>query len=612
MRRLIVVILLWSAAASSAGEPGFPGEKMIRAYFQRQARSIADAELRDIKTRQDWDRMRPELRRQLLEMLGLWPLPPRTDLQARITGTVERPKFLVEKVVFQSLPGLYVTGNLYIPKPRPTKAPTVLYLCGHGNVVKDGVSYGSKVHYQHHPAWYAENGFVSLVIDTLQLSEIPGLHHGTYREKMWWWHTLGYTPAGVECWNAMRALDYLETRAEVDGQRIGVAGRSGGGAYSWWIAATDERIRCAVPVAGIADLHAHLNEGYPGRLERGVIAGHCDCMFMVNTYRWDFATVAALVAPRPLLLGNSDKDEIFPVPGYRRIADKVRRIYDLLGAGERFALLETQGKHEDTLELQRGEYRWMKRWLQNDDRPVTIDKFERFTPQELKVLDRTPEDQINTRIQELFIKPATVELPRSPEVVRSWWLGERARLESVLMEKVFAGWPTQTPPVNPRPAGDLTHQGVRLRAWDYTSEEGVDLRLWVLTAGPGNPKLLVLNVLDDAGWQEWCADLPAEFGAVLKLDPAAKRNEEKFRQNRTVMERNGWAFAAVCPRGIGPTCWAAPGSADDIQFRRRFPLVGQTLDGMRVWDVRRAVQAIGRLEDLKTVPLWLQGKGEAA
>ena len=104
-------------------------------------------------------------------------------------------------------------------------------------------------------------------------------------------------------------------------------------------------------MAGIADLQAHLNEGYPGRLEKGVIAGHCDCMFMVNTYRWDFPMVAALCAPRPLLLGNSDKDEIFPVPSYRRLAAKVRNIYDLYGAGDKFALLETEGPHQDTPEL---------------------------------------------------------------------------------------------------------------------------------------------------------------------------------------------------------------------------------------------------------------------
>jgi dienelactone hydrolase len=615
----LLLLVLFAACGVAAGQPKKapsppqPGEKMIQAYFQRQAKEIADATLRDSKTKEEWEKAKPELRRQLLEMLGLWPLPPRTDLKATVTGKIERPKFTVEKVVFQSMPGLYVTGNLYIPNPAPSKAPTILYVCGHGNVVKDGISYGSKVHYQHHPGWYAQNGYVSLVIDTLQLSEIPGLHHGTYREKMWWWHTLGYTPAGVECWNAIRALDYLETRPEVDMKRVGVAGRSGGGAYSWWISATDERIACAVPVAGIADLRAHLSEGYPGgRLEKGVIAGHCDCMFMTNTYRWDFATVAALVAPRPLMLANSDRDDIFPVPGYRRMEDKIRGIYELYGAGNKSMVYETLGKHEDTVELRAGEFRWMNRWLKNDDTSVTEEKFERFTPQELKVLAKTPEDQRNTTIQESFIRRANIELPKSLEVIKSWWPGEKTKLESALREKVFRGWPAKVPDQLAKPAGDKTHDGVRLRAWDFTSEEGIDLRLWLMTAGDAKPTLVVLNALDEAGWKEWCEDLGPEFAEVLQQPTPPKRNETKFKQNKAVMEKQKWAFAAVCPRGIGPTKWAEPETPNDIQYRRRFALVGQTLDGMRVWDVRRAFQTLKGNADLKGAPIGLQGKHDMA
>jgi hypothetical protein len=131
-------------------------------------------------------------------------------------------------------------------------------------------------------------------------------------------------------------------------------------------------------------------------------------MFMTNTYRWDFATVAALVAPRPLMLGNSDRDDIFPMPGIRRIEQKVQRIYDLYGAGNKFIVYETLGKHEDTVELRMGEYRWMNRWLKNDDAAVTEEKFDRFEPQELKVLDKVPEGQRNTTIQESFVRPATV------------------------------------------------------------------------------------------------------------------------------------------------------------------------------------------------------------
>ena len=243
-----------------------------------------------------------------------------------------------------------------------------------------------------HAIWFAEHGYACIVLDSLELGEIPGVHHGTYRLHQWWWQTVGYTPAGVECWNAMRAIDYLQSRIEVDPKRIGVTGRSGGGATSWWVGAADERVGCIIPVAGIADLQAHVVAGVAPRYRQGVVSGHCDCMYFNNTYRWDFPTVAALCAPRPLLLGNSDADDIFPVPGYRRLADKVRRLYALLGASEKFALLETKGPHKDTPELRLGAYRWMNRWLTGNNAEVTEPERPRLTPAQLKVLDHRPDD----------------------------------------------------------------------------------------------------------------------------------------------------------------------------------------------------------------------------
>jgi dienelactone hydrolase len=615
MVRLTMVLLALTGSLTAA-EPvkqplPLPGLEMIQNYFVKQTKEIADSDLSDFKSKEDWEKARPELKRQLHEMLGLYPMPARTELKPVITGKIDTPKYTIEKLYFQSRPNLFVIANLYIPKPAPKNAPTILYVCGHGNVVKDGVSYGSKVHYQHHPAWFAEHGYVAMVIDTLQLSEIPGLHHGTYRLGMWWWHNLGYTPAGVECWNGMRALDYLETRPEVDPKRIGVTGRSGGGAYSWWLAAADERIACAIPVAGIADLQAHLNEGYPGRLAKGVIAGHCDCMFMVNTYRWDFSKVAAMIAPRPVLLGNSDVDDIFPIPGYRRIAEKVRKIYGFYGAGEKFDLLETKGAHEDTPELRIGAYRWMNRWLKNSTEMVTEEPFQKRDPKDLKVFNKIPEGEINTTIQETFIQPTTINLPQSPEVAREWWTGQKEQMQKAIQEKVFRNWPKATA-LNLKPAGDKTHDGVRLRAWDFESQEGIPLRLWLMSAGEAKPSLVVLNLLDEPGWKEWCSDLGNEFAEVLQVKEPISRDDAKFKQNKAVMEKQHWAFAAVCPRGIGPTKWAEPGSSDDIQYRRRFALIGQTLDSMRVWDARRAFQALQSLPEVKEAPLWLQGKDQMA
>ena len=205
---------------------------MLTKYLRQETDKIAASCLTNVQTLSDWQSHRAELRRQAAEMLGLNPMPERTELKAVVTGRIERDGFTVEKVYFQSRPHLYVTANLYLPKPFPKPAPAVLYLCGHSPVVSNGVSFGNKVAYQHHGIWFARNGYVCLIVDTLQWGEITGHHWGTFREGAWWWNSRGYTPAGVEAWNAIRALDYLDSRPEVDAGRIGVTGRSGGGAYS--------------------------------------------------------------------------------------------------------------------------------------------------------------------------------------------------------------------------------------------------------------------------------------------------------------------------------------------------------------------------------------------
>ena len=622
-RRLLLpapALLLAALPLSAADAPADTarGDRLRDAYFRSQVRRIADAALADVKTRADWERQRPEMRRRFLDMLGLWPLPPRTDLKATITGKIDTERFTVEKLHFQSIPGLFVTGNLYLPKKAKFPAPAVLYVCGHSNTVVDKVSYGSKVNYQHHPAWFASNGYVCLVLDTLQLGEIEGIHHGTSRFNMWWWQSLGYTPAGVECWNAMRALDYLQTRKEVDRKRLGVTGRSGGGATSWWLAAADERPQCLVPVAGLGDLQAHVVEGVAPRYRNGgVISGHCDCMYFVNTYRWDFTQVMALCAPRPLLLGNSDKDDIFPVPGYRRPAEKVKRLYALHDAPDHFALLETSGPHKDTPELRLGAFRWMNRWLKGDSGEVSEPELPRLTPQQLKVFDRLPADAINATVHERFIKPAAPPAIPAPAEAPAWWKSQTEKYRDALKERVFRGWPGRPPALGARPVADVKHDGLRLRAYDFTSEDEIELRVWLLTAAKTErPKLVVLNVLDEPGWKEWTEELGPTFREALQLREAPKLDEGKFAQNRRLLEGQGWAFAAVAPRGVGPTRWSEvspfDGKPAGHQIRRRFALIGETLDGQRVWDVRRALAALRTEPDLKDVPLWLQGKGEAA
>jgi dienelactone hydrolase len=570
------VVLLFTSCtplrAADAPPPAAkgPGDEMLREYFEAETDAIAKQCLADIHSPQDWDAKRGEYRRQLAEMLGLWPMPERTDLKATVTGKVDHPQFTVEKLHFQSRPGLYVTGNLYVPKGLTAPAPAILYVCGHSLVKKDGVSYGNKVGYQHWGGWFARNGYLCLIIDTLQLGEIEGIHHGTYREKMWWWHDRGYTPAGVEAWNSIRALDYLETRPEVDKTRLGVTGRSGGGAYSWWVTALDDRIKVAVPTAGITDLHNHVVDG--------AIEGHCDCMFMVNTYRWDFAQVAALAAPRPLLIENSDKDTIFPLDGVYRVHQLTRGVYDLMGAAKKnLGLIITEGPHKDTQDLQVPAFHWFNRHFKADESMIETLAKPLFKPEQLKVFDKLPADQVNTRIQETFVPQAPS--PRVPESKEAW-AQMRDGWMAALRAKTFGGWPKDAASVELKP---VQSDAAGVRAYEFVSQAHVPLRLFV-TGNAGAADSVVLHVLDDAGW--------AAASPAFAADP--KRLA---------------VYAA--PRGVGPTAFGGD-EKKRTQILRRFPLLGQTLEGMQVWDIRRAIQAVRTLPGVGSKPITLRADGRMA
>jgi cephalosporin-C deacetylase-like acetyl esterase len=580
------------------------GDRMIAAYFRNEARKLANACLDDVESWDDWIGQQKARRQELREMLGLDPMPERTPLRPVVTGKVDHPDFTVENVHFQSRPQLYVTGNLYLPKNANGKLPAILYVCGHSRAEIDGVSYGNKTKYQHQGAWFARNGYVCLVIDTLQLGEIEGVHHGTYRENMWWWNARGYTPAGVEAWNAIRALDYLETRPEVDATRLGVTGRSGGGAHSWYLTALDDRIKCLVPVAGITNLKNHVVDG--------CVEGHCDCMYVVNTYRWDYPIVAALSAPRPVLLSNSDQDHIFPLDGVMDIHGKLEDLYALSRMRENLGLHITVGLHKDTQVLQLHAFNWFNRHFKNDEGPITGLAEPYFTPQQLKVFDTLPADEINTRVHETFVSAAPIaEVPES----RESWAAQRAEWMNALSEKCFRGWPSDADAVGTglvfRPVFEADKKGVRFAAYDFESDHDITLRLYLLLpAGTYAADLdgIVLRVMAEEDWTKFLAAMQVDFADQVgdESPPGANRDEyEALRQ--AVKKGRGLAF--VAPRGVGPTAWTSE-SLEHTHIRRRFMLLGQTLDGMRVWDVRRALHALRSIDGMKNVPISLAGESQ--
>jgi dienelactone hydrolase len=274
---LLCLLLAAPLPAQAPKTKPLPGDEAAERFLKADADAVGKRFLDGATTLAEWQGRLPRLRAEYLDMLGLWPLPKRTPLHATVTGTLTRDAVVIEKLHFQSRPGLYVTGNLYRPKASPErergekkKLPAILYVCGHSGRGRDG----NKTAFQDHGMWFARNGYVCLIVDTLQLGEVKGVHHGTYNLGRWWWHSLAYTPAGVECWNGVRAIDYLVSRPDVDADRIGVTGISGGGASTIWIAAADDRVKVAVPVSGMSDLECYVKDK--------VVNGHCDCMFLVN------------------------------------------------------------------------------------------------------------------------------------------------------------------------------------------------------------------------------------------------------------------------------------------------------------------------------------------
>jgi dienelactone hydrolase len=586
-----------------------PGDFQLDDYFRAETLKLEAACLADIKTLDDWNSRRDTYRRQLEEMLGLSPMPPRTDLKPVVTGRLEHEQFTVEKLHFQSMPQLYVTANLYLPKNLAKPAPAILYVSGHAVVKTNGVSLGNKAGYQHHGEWFARHGYVCLTIDTIQLGELEGVHHGTFREGMWWWNSRGYTPAGVEAWNGIRAIDYLQSRPEADGSRIGVTGRSGGGAYSWWIAALDERIKVACPVAGITDLHNHVIDG--------TVQGHCDCMFMVNTYRWDYAQVAALVAPRPLLICNTDKDSIFPLEVLERLHQKVRNIYRLNGAADKLGLLITEGPHKDTQDLQVPVFRWFNRYLKRDEPLIATPAEKLFPPIDLKVFKEKPADERTTKIHETFVPMAS-----APEVPKdeSAWSRQRDEWMAALREKSFRGWPEAPGALANKPAFDAKHDGLRLRAVDFTSQEHVPLRLYVAEGGRARTtKRVIFEVLGEPGWAAWLAAMREGFGKELAAEihvagllatnnVATPSGDFSAARLKVDLDRGDAVHIFLAPRGIGLSAWN-PTARETPHIRRRFMLLGQALDAMRVWDIRRGLEAARALKDLERASFDLRASG---
>ncbi|HKS37546.1 MAG TPA: acetylxylan esterase, partial [Verrucomicrobiae bacterium] len=496
-----------------------------------------------------------------------------TPLKPKITGVLERESYRIEKVVFQSLPGLYVTGNFYVPKDGTGRLPTILYLCGHAPY-----PLGAKFNYQDRAAWFAAHGFACLILDTLEFGEVAGLHHGTHDLNMWHWLSLGYTPAGTEVWNAMRALDYLETRPEVDPRRIGVTGISGGGAITWYTAAVDERVQAAAPVCSTYT--------FGSQATNWRASGQCDCIYFHNAYGWEFPMVAALIAPRPLLIISGRKDLDFPPDGYHEVFGRSKRIYDLYAGGDSDRIREVDDDvgHSDPPQFLREARQWMRRWLQNESAPLDVETNApaQETAEDLACLTRLPADAINYRIHNQFTSPVSLKKPGS----RSAWNRRQAELMAQLNEKVFRWFPREKIPFETqvsRNSGGWAPRYVDYKEVSFQTEDGVRIRAQLLTPkqGPAAAPLLIY------------AKRPGDSIYFMDLDELLP-----LLGRYTVLILNP-RFTEL---PVSPADYAA------IEMTSAWS--GRTMAAMQAWDILRTIEWAANEERIPAHSIAIYGKGD--
>lgn len=546
MRNLLLLALLLPQQ-----KPTPPGEEPVRAYMAGLAWKITDRSLADVRILEDWTTRRETTRAKLLSALGLDPLPQRTPLDPQVTGALDRGAFRVQTLLFKALPGFYLTANLYLPKDGKEKHPAVLYVCGHAN---DPL--GAKVKYQHHAVWLSSRGYVVLVVDPIQISEIEAIHHGTYRYGLWHWQALGYTPMGLEVWCGMRSIDLLASLPEVDPAKIGMTGRSGGGTMTWFTMAVDDRVRAGVTANATGIVATHVLHD--------TLRGHCDCAFYVNHPRIDYTDVAALCAPRPVLVQSGQKDWIYPPEGYRPLGEKARRIYELHGAPERFREQDVDAEHKDLPVFRTEAYRWFGRWLKGEVPEETVpETVEPIPPADLRaVRGPLPADVRNHTIAEEFPGPFRSAPPASLEAWRARAESVRLRLES----HAFPGDPAEP-------------CALQMADGKILSEPGMPVRVEILRAERAEKPARAIVVVSDqasAGGPDW--------RKVAREIPVVR----------------------VYPRNQGGEAW----SPELEKFvRRAAPLVGRSLGTMRVYDVRRGIAVAREIVGAEKVVLYGREEG---
>ena len=339
------------------------------------------------KSKEEWEARRGELRQQLLVALGLWPMPEKTPLDPVIHGKIDRDDYTIEKVFFASLPGHYVSGNLYRPKGKSGKLPGVL--CPHGHWA-NGRFYdageaaanaqiakgaekaieGARYVLQARCAMLARMGCVVFHYDMVGVADSTLIGHMAgftdAKAELWMQSFMG-----LQTWNSIRALDFLTSLPDVDAQRIGVTGASGGGTQTFILCALDDRPAVAFPAVMVSTA-----------MQGGCVCENCSYL-RIGTGNVE---IAGLFAPKPLgMSGANDWTREIESKGL----PELKALYKLYGAEENVsAVCHPEFEHNYNQVSRELMYNWLNKHLKLGwEEPVVEKPFVPVNPRELSVYD---------------------------------------------------------------------------------------------------------------------------------------------------------------------------------------------------------------------------------
>jgi dienelactone hydrolase len=301
-----------------------------------------------IVTKEEWQSHAADLRRRILFRAGLLPAPPRTPLNTQVFGRIERGGFTVEKAYFESMPGFYVTGNLYRPAaghPGGPRFPAIL--APHGHAAYGRLEATDVFNEPARAANLARQGFVVFTYDMVGYNDSFQVPHEYASPEAELW---GFSVLGLQLWNSIRALDFLESLPDVDAGRLGVSGASGGGTQTFLLTAVDDRVKVSVPATMVSH---YMQGGDNCENAAGLRLRHSNVEF------------AAMAAPRPMLLVSATGD--WTRDTARVEFPAIRQVYRLFDAQDRLAHTQFHALHNFNRESREASYAWFSKWLRMDD-----------------------------------------------------------------------------------------------------------------------------------------------------------------------------------------------------------------------------------------------------